>query len=93
MNKRQAKKMYKKNYIHQGNYKKAKQELKAYRQYETEWEHAHKIYRGYNELSEDMKELVEMGIYTLEEVMLQYEPQKAKKRWRQLRKYNPFIIG
>lgn len=84
MNKRQAKKVESKGILLLGmNYKEYKKSNRDWQEYKTEYYHAHKFFKGFNE---DEKVLIEMGVMTEAEVKKKYGMPKPKMRWRRLRK-------
>lgn len=92
MNKRQAKKEEDKAFLLQGlSYKEHKKLERDYMQ-ESAWRnHRQKFFNGF---SEDEEFLIEMGIYTKEEIIsIYYNRKKTNNRWRQKRKYKKEVIA
>ena len=85
MNKRQAKKARKKVILLQGlNYKEHKKAGRDYIQYLVWLNHRRKKFNGFND---DEEFLIEMGIYTEQEIMsLYYGRKEGNDRWRKKRK-------
>ena len=91
MNKRQAKKAENKSLLFIGmSYKEYKQRERDYMQYLADVNHSHKFFKGFNE---DEEFLIEMGIFTEEELIsMHYGRKETNTRWRQRRKYNKGVI-
>ena len=80
MNKRQTKKKEKNEMSLCGmTYREDRQMMREVREYEASKSHIKSI-------NEDMKILVELGIYTWEEVAAKLYRAKQKSRWRQVKK-------
>lgn len=90
MNKRQAKKAENKAILLQGmSYKENKKCDRAYVQYLANSNRRCKDFKGFNE---DEKLLIEVGIFTAEEIISQYYERKETNRWRQRRKCHKRIV-
>ena len=86
MNKRQAKKTEKKDFLLGGrSYKENKKLDKFYREHQVNFYRIHKVFNGF---TEEHKELMELGFFTKEEILEMYNPRKPKIRHRQLNKVN-----
>lgn len=86
MNKRQAKKKENNMLLLQGrSHREKRKDDRAYQEYLICYEHAHKIFKG---LDEDEQTLIEMGVFTLEEIIAEYGHCRTNTRWRQLRNLN-----
>ena len=92
MNKRQAKKAENKAFLLQGlSYKEHKERERDYVQYLSDSNHKKKTFNGF---SEDEKFLIEVGIYTEEEIKsLYYNRKNTNNRWRQKRKYKKEVLA
>ena len=86
MNKRQVKKKENNMILLQGmSYKEHSKSGRAYQEYLIYFEHIHKHFKGFDE---EEKMLIEMGIWTPEEVISKYGRCRTNTRWRQIRKVN-----
>lgn len=91
MNKRQTKKAENKAILLQGmNYKEHKKYDRDYMQYLAYIYHAHKVFKGFDK---DERFLIEMGVFTQEEIISRYGRKETNNRWRQRRKYNKGVIA
>lgn len=90
MNKRKAKKQANKAFLLMGmSYKEHRKENRAYTEYLTTYNHAHKIFKGFDE---DERMMIEMGVYTEKEIMLMYGYRRTNTRWRTRRKIGANIV-
>ena len=86
MNKRQAKKRENKGISLLGmSYRGKRKSDRAYQEYLIYFEHSHKTFKGFDE---NEQVLIEMGIFTPEEIIAKYGHCRSNTRWRQLRKLN-----
>lgn len=84
MNKRQAKKQRKKEFFLGGrSYKENKKLDKFYHEDRVNFYRIHKVFNGF---TDEHKELMELGLFTKEEILEMYKPRKQKIRHRQLTK-------
>lgn len=91
MNKRKAKKQANKAILLIGmSYKEHRKEDRAYAEYLTNYFHAHKIFKGFDE---DEKAMIELGLFTEDEIISGYGQNRSNNRWRTRRKIGANIVG
>lgn len=86
MNKRQTKKQRKKEFLLGGrSYKENKKLDKFYHEDQVNFYRNHREFYGF---TQEHKELMQLGLFTKEEILEMYKPRKPKIRHRQLSKVN-----